>query len=133
MPNSKNGSTDWRPPRVSRRSFGKTTAMAMGSSLLLSHGAKGEQNAAPSSAPQSAKDEVELKLHNVVAKWGDRLSEAQRGRVRKILQYHVRMLESVRKFPVANGDSPASVLKLMMGEAKPSSRTAGARERSHGE
>jgi hypothetical protein len=62
-------------------------------------------------SPQ-ARAEIDAKVENVIRRWGDRLSEEQKTRARTIITRHVRMLETVRKFPVHNGDSPAAVLKL---------------------
>lgn len=115
---------------VSRRSFGRTTTLLMAGGLLLPALAPGEKKEEAAQAdPTAAPDEVESKLRHVIAQWGDRLSDAQRQRVRRILQYHVRMLQSVRAFPVQNGDSPASVLKLVGSRAaangdRPQSRPA---------
>ena len=96
---------------VSRRTFGQAAALTVAGGLFLPSlvSAANEQVAGPA----AAQDEVEAKLRSVIAQWGDRLSEAQRQRIRRILQYHVRMLQAVRAFPVQNGDSPASVLKLV--------------------
>jgi hypothetical protein len=54
--------------------------------------------------------EVEAKLANVVRKYGSRLSDEQRGHLRRILSYNEKMLASIRAFPLQNGDPPASVL-----------------------
>jgi len=54
--------------------------------------------------------EAEAKLANAVRQFGDRLSEEQRGRLRRILLYNEKMLASIRTFRTANGDAPASVL-----------------------
>jgi hypothetical protein len=57
-------------------------------------------------------EEVEAKLANIVRKYGSRVSDEQRGHLRRILSYNEKMLASIRAFPLQNGDPPASVLKF---------------------
>ncbi len=107
--------------RVSRRAFGKAIAVA----------AAALQPAAPAASAQepeedglSAADrqEVEAKLADTLRKYGDRLSDEQKDRLRGILTNHQRMLAQVRTFRVENGDTPASSLKLATGNAAEGSR-----------
>jgi len=60
--------------------------------------------------------EVEAKLANIIRKYGERLSEAQRKHLRRILTYNETMLASIREFTVQNGDPPVTVLKLSSGK-----------------
>jgi hypothetical protein len=60
--------------------------------------------------------EVEVKLANIIRKYGDRLSEEQRAHLRRILSYSETMLAPIRAFPLKNSDSPATILKLSTGE-----------------
>jgi hypothetical protein len=62
--------------------------------------------------------QVEARLANIVRKYGERLSQEQRSHLRRILTYNERMLASVRAFPLQNGDSPASVLKVSVVEER---------------
>ena len=57
--------------------------------------------------------EVETKLRHILATYGDRLSDDQKQRMRRIVSSHVRMLEAIRPIPTTNGDPPATVLKLI--------------------
>lgn len=109
------------PPPVSRRRFGKGLAIALATSLSPirpgssppspSLAATGEaQGQDATGGVQNA--EVEAKLANIVRKYGTRLSQEERGHLRKILAYNEKMLASVRAFSVQNGDSPASVFKV---------------------
>lgn len=68
--------------------------------------------------------EIEAKFENIIRKYGDRLSQDQRKKARSILAYHQKLLDSVRAFPVQNGDSPAIVLKLVYKPRKASSKGA---------
>ena len=62
--------------------------------------------------PAADQAEVEAKFADVVRKYGDRLSEEQKTRVRTVLARHQRMLMRVRAFPLENGDAPATGLRL---------------------
>lgn len=116
---------------VSRRSFGRAAALTVAGGLLVPTLVSAHtQESTQQSAASSERDEVEAKLRSVIARWGERLSQAQRQRIRRVLQYHVRMLQAVRAFPVQNGDSPAPVLKLVGSRAAAQPRRA---RSSHGE
>jgi hypothetical protein len=56
--------------------------------------------------------EVETWFNETVARYGDRLSDEQRSRIRRVLIQNQRMLAPIRDFPVSNGDTPATTLKL---------------------
>jgi hypothetical protein len=115
-------------PRVSRREFARSTALAAAAAALapataLSQAKENSPSPSASASPQQqaadlsdlspqARAEIDAKVENVIRRWGDRLSEEQKARAHTIITRHVRMLETVRKFPLHNGDSPASVLKL---------------------
>ena len=107
--------------KISRRGFaGKAAAMAatpfpMISRLFGVNRTPGR--AAGQSQQESALDltsdqvrEADAKLANAVRQFGDRLSQEQRGRLRRILLYNEKMLASIRAFHIENGDAPASVL-----------------------
>lgn len=62
--------------------------------------------------PPDQTAEVEARLQEVIRRYGDRLSEDQRTRLRRVLTQNVRMLQAIRTFPLQNGDAPATSLKL---------------------
>jgi hypothetical protein len=64
------------------------------------------------SLPSVDEKAVEAKYANVIRKYGDRLSEPQRTRVRETLARHQRMLMRVRDFSLENGDAPATSFRL---------------------
>jgi hypothetical protein len=114
---------------VSRREFGRraafgvvagaiaasalsTSATAVVPSALPPHMS---QEQARSGLSVAAQAEVEAKLQHVLTAYSDRLSDDQKKRMRQIITGHVRMLEAVRPIPTANGDAPATVLKLVRG------------------
>jgi hypothetical protein len=78
------------------------------------------QGQAPGGLSAAAAAELEAKMQNVLRRWGDRLNEDQRTRMRGIITRHVRMLETVRAIPTDNADPPASVLKLVERRSIPS-------------
>jgi hypothetical protein len=134
--------------RISRRDFGRHAAVA--AAFALSPGMVLGSN---QSSPQESKprpeipdrgltdltaeqnQEVEARLTNIIRKYGNRLSIAQREHLRRILAYNEKMLVSIRAFPLQNGDPPASVLKVSFLEQTVSSemhaaaRSEGSRRR----
>jgi hypothetical protein len=103
---------------ISRRQFGRfataAAALAVSSPGALPSISPTDPS---SSADKSAGDEeIEIKLANIIRKYGSRLSEPQREHLRHILTYNQKMLASIRAFPVENGDAPAVVLKFPSGE-----------------
>jgi hypothetical protein len=60
----------------------------------------------------SQDDEIEARFQRIIRSYGDRLSEEQRNRLRKILAYNERLLKPIRDFPIENGQPPAPVLKV---------------------
>jgi hypothetical protein len=56
--------------------------------------------------------EVEARYTEAMRKYGARLSEEQKQRIRGILTTNERMMSRIREFPLDNGDTPATVLKL---------------------
>ena len=54
---------------------------------------------------------MDAKLANAIRQFGDRLSDEQRQRLRRILSYNEKMLASIRAFRLENSDPPATVLK----------------------
>jgi hypothetical protein len=98
---------------VSRRGFGKRVVAAAAAGLAPAAIAA-QQRQESGLAPEDER-EVEAKLANVLRKYGARLSDEQKTRVRGILVRHQRMLARVRAFPLENGDCPATTLKLAAG------------------
>jgi hypothetical protein len=88
---------------VSRRGFGLAVAGALQPARVRA------QNQTLPAADQA---EVDAKFANIIRKYGDRLSEEQRTRVRDVLARHQRMLMRVRAFPLENSDSPATGFRL---------------------
>ena len=92
---------------ISRRRFGVSAALAGG---LFSTAAQGQRQGVQLSQPETA--EVEARYNEVMRKYGSRLSDDQKQRIRGILTANERMMSHIREFPLDNGDTPATVLKL---------------------
>ncbi|MBV9304181.1 MAG: hypothetical protein JOY62_13295 [Acidobacteriaceae bacterium] len=56
--------------------------------------------------------EVDARFNETLRRYGDRLSEEQRNRIRRVLADNQSMLAAIRDFPLDNGDAPATALKL---------------------
>jgi hypothetical protein len=98
---------------ISRRGLGRraalsAAALALGLPLDAAPQPQGQTPLEP--ADQA---EVDAKFANVVRKYGDRLSDDQKTRVRGVLGRHQRMLARVRAFPIENSDAPATGLRLI--------------------
>lgn len=110
-----------------RREFGQRAALALTGAALagapFSEVARGFAMPLAPDSPEEQEDaqglstnaqaEIESKLQHVFATYGSRLNDDQRKLLRRTVTYHVRMLEAVRPIAVANGDAPATVLKLV--------------------
>jgi hypothetical protein len=110
------------PPAISRRQFSRKAALVAAASI--SAPALLGATSAPSTPVQDQKAEplkgltpqqtaeVDAKLANILRKHGDRFSDDQKKRLRRILAQHQRLMAPVREFAVQNGDPPASVLRV---------------------
>lgn len=121
-----------------RREFGQRAALALTGAALVgapfSGVARGLATVSPAALPEQQEDaqglstkaqaEIESKLQHIFATYGSRLSEDQRKLLRRTVTYHVRMLEAVRPIAVANGDAPATVLKLVKRTTSQNTREA---------
>jgi len=112
--------------KISRRRFSFEAAAIAATSLSSATGALGEglgtQEKETQGKTPEATDlgltteqvrEVDARFSNVIRDFGDRLSDEQRQRVRRILVYNEKMLASIHAFDVETGDPPASVLKYI--------------------
>jgi hypothetical protein len=60
----------------------------------------------------AAQAEVELKIQAIFRKYGERLNDAQKADIRRLVTEGQKPLEALRAYDVENGDQPATVLKL---------------------
>jgi hypothetical protein len=96
------------PSGFTRRSLARQIAAAALLPAVASPQGRGQ---APIPAADQA--EVDAQFANVIRKWGDRLSDEQKARVRAAMVRHHRMLMRIREFPIENSDAPATGLRLV--------------------
>ena len=73
----------------------------------------------PSSSTKLSPDaqaEVEMKVKEILRKYGKRLNDEQRADIRKVMAETQGGLEKMRAFALENGDQPATVVKFTEGE-----------------
>jgi hypothetical protein len=97
---------------ISRRKFSATALL--GTALPAIAAAPQQQAGEALSAAETA--EVEARYADTIRQYGGRLSDEQRQRIRRILITNERMMSHIREFPLDNGDTPATVLKLEGGK-----------------
>jgi hypothetical protein len=107
-------------PGISRRDFARHAAMAAATAACLPTellaaspftGAPRAQQTGEKLSPES-QAEADAKIQAVFRKYGDRLSEAQKADIRRLLTEGQKPLEVMRKFPLENADQPGNVLRL---------------------
>ena len=113
------GNTRNSPRRgLSRRSLGRTAALSAAAFALQPQlpaapaPAPPPQGRGPGQLPPADQAEVDAKYADVLRKYGDRLSDDQKTRVKGVLANHQRMLSRIRAFPLENSDEPATGLRL---------------------
>jgi uncharacterized membrane protein len=111
---------------VSRREFGKRAAWAGLSAALVatpvagksvpgagqSTPVPGKSDSAGNSEKETPAGDSEARYQQIIRRYGDRLSDEQRKRLRKILAYNEKLLAPIRSFPLDNGQPAATVLKF---------------------
>jgi hypothetical protein len=114
MPNDES-----KNPKISRRAFARGAALAATAACLPNQLLGKNLPAAP--LPQQQGDdklspegqaEADAKIQAIFRKYGDRLSEAQKADIRRLVTEGQKPLETMRKFALENGDQPGNVLRL---------------------
>lgn len=101
-----------------RSGFSRRAALSAAALALTPLRVAGQQNQGQPPLSPSEQAEVDAKFASVVRKYGGRLSEEQKTRIRGVLGRHQRMLARVRAFPTENGDAPATGLRLIPNDAQ---------------
>ncbi len=117
---------------LSRREFGKRVALVTGAGLAGTadvranavgrhtdtghHGPLDQSAPAPPELSAEGRVRFDTMWQNVLRTHGDRLSDEQKTRMRKIVTNNVVMLESIYAVPLKNGDAPATALLLVNGK-----------------
>ena len=109
--------------RLSRREFARRAALAATTAVvvpatLLSQETPPKPTVAPS-APQPSTQlspalqaEGELKYQWIIQNYGDRLTDAEKQDVHRLVMEGQKPLAAFRAFPLDNADQPATVLKF---------------------
>ena len=68
--------------------------------------------------PRYTSDEVEMKVGEILRKYGEKLSQEQKADIRKVMAENQDGLEKIRAFVLLNGDQPATVYRPYRKEGK---------------
>lgn len=116
--NSEAGQTLTRREFARRAAVAATTAVLVPATLLSQETAP-KPATAPSAPPQTTtelspalKAEGELKYQWIIQNYGNRLSDAEKQDVRRLVMEGQKPLAAFRAFPLDNADQPATVLKF---------------------
>ncbi len=92
---------------------GALTTAAFATTAAAVAAAQPEQAAVekPKLSPESLA-EVEAKVAEILRRHGDRLDDAQKADIRRLVREAQAPLEALRAFPLENGDEPATILHL---------------------
>jgi hypothetical protein len=102
-----------RKNRFSRRKFGKCAVTAALTAIAHPSTGAPSEEFDNSDLTLAQLQEVDAWFNEAVRRYGDRLSDEQRNRMRRILAQNQRLLAPIRDFPMNNGDAPATTLKLL--------------------
>jgi hypothetical protein len=105
---------------ISRRDFARSAALAAATAACLPTDLLAAPALSALAPPQQADDklspesqaEVDAKVQAVFSKYGNRLSEAQKADIRRLLTEGQKGLDAMRKFPLDNTDQPGNVMKI---------------------
>ena len=113
---------------ITRRAFARSAALAAATVAVLPADAFAQQQkpaaappppAAAAEAPPklsaAGQAEVEARVAGVMRQFGDRLSDAQKAEVRRLITLGQKSVEDLRAYPLSISDEPATVLKLRRG------------------
>jgi predicted component of type VI protein secretion system len=117
---------------ITRRAFARSAALVAATVAVLPTDVFSQAAApvpAPAAAPPAAADaapklspasqaEVEARVQGVMRQFGDRLSDAQKAEVRRLITLGQKSVEDLRAYPLESSDEPATILKLRRGGRK---------------
>ena len=104
--------------RISRRDFARSVGVAAGAALLPARARGDEKPKAPASAPPppsklppASQAEAEARVQTIVARYGARLSPAERADLQRLSQAAQQQLDKLRAYPLDADDEPAHVFR----------------------
>jgi hypothetical protein len=123
---------------ISRREFARRAAFVSAAASLSSSNLLSSESIAaalpaqqPVDAPklsQEGQAEIDSRIQAILARYGTRLSDAQKADIRRLATEAQPPLDRLRAFATDNGDGPGLYLKpLMEREKKPSPKPAASR------
>jgi hypothetical protein len=77
-----------------------------------------QAQAAMAKLQPAARAEVEMKVGEILRKYGEKLSQEQKADIRKVMAENQDGLEKIRAFVLLNGDQPATVYRPYRKEGK---------------
>ena len=103
--------------RISRRDFARTVGVAAGAALLPMS-ARAEEPAKPNAPPPpptklsvAGQAEAEARVQMIVARYGARLSAAERADLARLSSDAQQQLDKLRAFPLDVSDEPAHLFR----------------------
>ena len=105
--------------RISRRQFARTVGVAAGAALLRAR-ARGDEKPKPpppatppppSKLSPAAQAEADARVQMIVARYGARLSPAERADLARLSRDAQEQLDKLRAFPLDVADEPAHVFR----------------------
>ena len=112
---------------ITRRAFARSAALAAATVAVLPANVFSQAAAPAPAAPApvepnappklsaAAQAEIEARVQGVMRQFGDRLSDAQKAEVRRLITLGQPGVESLRAYPLELSDEPATILKLRQG------------------
>lgn len=98
-------------PGLTRRQFGKR-AITAGLTAALAATPVACHSSPAAHRGKETDGEIEAHYQQILRRYGSRLSQAQRQRLKKILAYNEKLLAPIRAFHLENGQPAATVLKF---------------------
>ncbi len=99
--------------QLSRRAFARAMSAALAGTAAAALPAEALQRAGQPAPAASVTAETDAQLARVLALYGDRLTAAQKQRLRGIIAGDIAMLQPVRAVKMRNSDPPQTVLRLV--------------------
>lgn len=104
--------------RISRRDFARTVGVAAGAALLPARARGDEKPKPPAAAPPpptklstASQAEADARVQMIVARYGTRLSAAERAVLARLSHDAQEQLDKLRAFALDVGDEPAHIFR----------------------
>lgn len=105
--------------KLTRRDFARratiaaaTAAALPGRILAVAHPTPAAGEAAKGKAAVENQSEIESEIQSIFRRYGNRLSDAQKAEIRRLVREGQKPLDAMRAFALDNADQPGNVLRL---------------------